>query len=99
MQSKPFSDNEYLPFKEFANSHPLITFGQFDSLILDGLNLFAHRESIDFDALEEIIDRITSAVPSIRRLATRPITRLTDRDEIMPIETVKIINAPIPAPM
>lgn len=92
MQKKLLSGYEYTDYQAFAKEHVSISYKQFEASLLDGISLFTLCEELDLDSLEQTVDRISATLPAIRRLFSRPITRLTDRDEIMPIEAVRRIN-------
>lgn len=82
----------YLSFSELAQSHPALTYGQIDELILRRVNLFAPAEGCDLDALSAVCDRILEALPAIKRIFAAPITHLKDTAEILPVEAVRLVN-------
>ena len=69
------------------------TYEDFDRAVQSGLNLFALREDFDFDTLEETLDLIISAMPSIKRIFAKPIIRLRDSIEILPAEAVHTLDS------
>lgn len=74
-------------------SLPPAPYSDFDAATQTGLNLFALREDLDFAALDEILVRITSALPSLKRIFSAPIIRLRDSGEILPAEAVRVVNS------
>ena len=85
--------DEYAKIVDFATAHNNITYAEFDHLAEKQVNLFAIRENFDFAALEESIDRISAALPAIKRIFSKPIIRLRDTDAILPVESVRVINS------
>ncbi|MBO5020562.1 MAG: hypothetical protein J6D52_07850, partial [Clostridia bacterium] len=83
---------EYDTFLEFVSKNNNIGYEKFDKFTTTSLNLFAMRESCDFEELEQTLHRIIAALPAIKRIFACPIMRLTDSDEILPVESVKVIN-------
>lgn len=86
-------ENEYASILRFARENNHIGFAKFDTATIHRVNLFALRENYDFTALEEALDRIVKTLPAIRRIFARPITRLKDSNEIVPVESVRVINS------
>lgn len=84
--------DDYAPILDYARTHSGIPYANFDADVIRRVDLFALRENFDFDALETALDRISRALPSIRRIFDSPIIRLRDADEILPAETVRVIN-------
>ncbi len=84
---------EYEAVLRLAQRHEGITYARFDALTTDGISLFAVREGYDFDRLERLLDEIIASLGAIKRIFARPITRLTDVDEILPVESVNVINS------
>ncbi len=82
----------YWAINEFVNSDNNITYQQLDSRILKKVNLFALPEKFDFDALDKTLDMIIKALPSIKRIFAQPITRIATSPEILPVESVRVIN-------
>ncbi len=86
------NDDDYAQILKFVNEHNNISYSQLDEYTIRNVNLFAIRENYDFEALEEILDGIIKALPAIKRIFSKPITRLDDISEIMPVESVKVVN-------
>lgn len=87
------NDDDYSQIVRFVNECNNITYSQFDNYTTRGLNLFAIRENYDFDGVEKLLDEIIDALPAIKRIFAKPITRLKDMSEIMPVESVKVVNS------
>lgn len=85
-------EEDYAPILAYARAKSGLTYPEFDSDIIKNVDLFALRENFDFDGLEEILDRIIRTLPSVRKIFSSPITRLKDSDEILPVESVRIVN-------
>ncbi len=77
----------------FYASSPPADYSDFDAATQTGLNLFALREDLDFEALNEILDKIISVLPSLKRIFAAPIIRLRDSSEILPAEAVRVVNS------
>lgn len=86
------NDDDYAQIVKFVNEHNNISYSQLDEHTIRNVNLFAIRENYDFEALEDILDGIIKALPAIKRIFAKPITRLDDISEIMPVESVKVVN-------
>lgn len=83
---------DYVPFEEFAREHKSISYLAMDAATTQNLNLFAIRENFDFEGLEAVIEQIMKTLPAIKRIFAKPILRLKDTDEILPIESVRVVN-------
>ena len=94
MQDSPENKNDsvYADYLKFSAENDLITYTEFDTHILNDLKLFDVPSEKYLGNIEEALDRIIRALPAIKRIFARPVIRLRDKDEILPIETVKIIN-------
>lgn len=86
------TQGEYDAFLRFIRQNNNIGYEKFDKFTTTSLNLFALRENCDFEVLEQTLDKIIATLPAIKRIFARPIMRLTDSDEILPVESVKVIN-------
>lgn len=84
--------DDYSSIIEFARTYNRIRYSEFDHCTVRNLNLFTLREHFDFDALEEALDQIIKTLPAIKRIFARPITRLKDTGEILPVESVRVIS-------
>ena len=85
-------DEEYLPLFRFARECEALSYEEFETALLERLNLFVVPKDELFHSLEETLDRIIRALPALKRIFTKPITRLTDTNNILPIEAVRVIN-------
>lgn len=82
----------YSAITDFVNGDNNITYQQFDSRILKKVNLFALPENFDFDTLDKTLDLIIKTLPSIKRIFAQPITHIATSPEILPVESVRVIN-------
>ncbi len=87
-----YSGDEYAPFLSLAEQHSSFTYAQFDAKTVKDLNLFALPEDFNFDELNQTADKIIAALPYIKRVFSKPITRITDVSQIVPVESVKKIT-------
>lgn len=85
-------EDDYAPILAYATEHSGISYAEFDSDTVRRVNLFAFRENFDFDGLDALSDRIIRVIPSIRRIFASPIIRLKDADEILPAQSVRVVN-------
>lgn len=86
-------DTEYAAVLRFASEHNGISYHTLDEYTVNGVNLFAIRDGYDFDLLEKTLDKIIAALPALKRVLSRPIMRLSDVSEVLPVESVNVINA------
>ena len=82
----------YAQLQTFTQTYGKVTYPQFDSHILNSLNLFDVPDEAYLHQIEYLADRIIAALPAFKRILARPIIRLKDAREIVPIEAVRIIN-------
>lgn len=85
-------EDEYAAVLRFASSHSALTYGAFDAATMKELSLFALRDGRGFEAFEATLDRVIAALPALKRIFARPIMRLKDAGELLPVESVKVIN-------
>ena len=92
MQNQSSFNSEYEAVLRFVTKHNHIPYSTLDAMTQREVNLFAIRENFDFEALEQLLDHIIKALPAMRRIFTRPIMRLKDANEILPVEAVRVVN-------
>ncbi len=85
-------DEDYRGVSDFVEQNNNITYSRFDSELLRRVNLFALPENFDFDALSEALDVIIKTLPAIKRIFANPITHIKTTSEILPVESVRVIN-------
>ena len=85
-------EEEYLSIARFAEEYNKITYLQLDSYTTQKVNLFALPEQERFRAMEFLLDKIIAALPSLKRIFSKPITRLKDVTNVLPVEAVRVIN-------
>jgi ribosomal protein L37AE/L43A len=56
------------------------------------MTLFTVEPSFDFDSCEAMCAKILARLPAIKRIFSKPIINLIDNDDVLPVETVHIIN-------
>jgi predicted RNA-binding Zn-ribbon protein involved in translation (DUF1610 family) len=85
-------ENHLAPLGEYFKAHPSLSPLEFDYATAHGLTLFTIEPSLDFEGMEDTTSRILSALPALKRIFQKPIIALTDSDDVLPVETVHIIN-------
>lgn len=78
---------------KFLKNYNPITYPEFDYYSFHRLNLFSSFEDVDLEEIERHLASIEAVLPAIKRIFARPIIRLIDEDEILPVEAVKRIGA------
>lgn len=91
MENRQYTD-DYAALLQFAKESGSLTYPQLDAALVRQVNLFAIKENFDFQGLEAALDEIIKALPAIKRIFAHPITRLRDVGEIMPVESVRVVN-------
>ena len=84
--------SDYTSLPAFIRDYNKISLINFDYYIVNKFSLFVINENFDFESLEQIIEKMENTLPSIKRIFAKPIIHLTERDEILPVEAVKLIN-------
>ncbi|MBQ8394016.1 MAG: DUF2357 domain-containing protein [Clostridia bacterium] len=85
-------ENEYDSILQFAKEYNRIPYSRLDAYTLQAVNLFALPENNYFQALDGFLEEIISALPALKRIFSKPITRLKDTTQILPVESVHVIN-------
>lgn len=85
-------EEEYLSIARFAEEYNQINYLQLDSYTTQKVNLFALPEQERFRAMEFLLDKIIAALPALKRIFSKPITRLKDVTNVLPVEAVRVIN-------
>ncbi|MBO5883463.1 MAG: DUF2357 domain-containing protein [Clostridia bacterium] len=85
-------DGEYSALGRFAHEHRNISYDDFDRAVLEEINLFIVPKDETFFELESALDKIIATLPAIKRIFTKPITRLSDTNNVLPVEAAKVIN-------
>ncbi|MGE4572534.1 MAG: hypothetical protein AB7E09_07310 [Candidatus Izemoplasmatales bacterium] len=76
----------------FSHENQFLSFIEFDNFVSHELTLFSIDHDFDFDNLEQVIQHIKKALPSIKRIFNKPIIILKDTDDVLPVENTRIIN-------
>jgi len=85
-------DGVLAPLGRFFDEHPSFNFIEFDYYTVHDLTLFTVEPNFDFAGLSAKLDCINLALPAIKRIFAKPIINLTDASDVLPVETVRIIN-------
>ncbi len=85
-------EENYVAIRRFACEHEGITYLQLDDYITKEINLFALPEQELFASMEQRLNHIIAALPALKRIFSKPITRLKDVHNVLPVEAVHIIN-------
>ena len=83
---------EYANIETFIRAHSSFTYGEFDGYVLNDISLFDVPGDEQFSAIEKELDEILKALPSIRRIFARPLIRLRDTHETVPVEQAHVID-------
>ena len=67
-------------------------YAAFDRATVSHINLFSMRDNFDFARLSRILDEMLLALPALRRVFAKPIIHLKDEQEILPVESVRVVN-------
>lgn len=85
-------DNEYSLILDFIKKINNINYKQFDHHIINDISLFNIPSDAYFSAIEKRLHVILNALPSIKRIFSRPCVYLKDKYEIAPVEAVRVVN-------
>ncbi|MBE5744936.1 MAG: hypothetical protein E7355_02235 [Clostridiales bacterium] len=85
-------DDEYSALLEFAQEKNRLSYADFDALTLTTVNLFVTPKDGHFREIERTLNKIIRALPSLKRIFSKPITRLTEVYNVLPIESVRVVN-------
>ncbi len=86
------TEDEYLSIARFAEEYDGISYLQLDSYTVEKVNLFAIPDHERFLRMEQRLDRIIAALPSLKRIFSNPITRLKDVEAVLPVDAVRVID-------
>lgn len=84
--------NDYEGAYSFVSSNNNITISEFEYYSINKFSLFLIHENYDFTLLNNNLKLIENVLPSIKRIFVKPIIHLTDEEEVLPVEAVKLIN-------
>lgn len=85
-------NNEYLQILNFSKEFNNITYEQYHNHLLTDLFLFNLPNDEYFTQIEKKLNYILKVLPSIKRILAKPIVYLKDKEEIVAVEAVKVIN-------
>lgn len=83
---------DYREIQSFLAKSPRLSFMQFEYAVTHGLALFMLEPDFSFEDLEREIDAFLVAMPAIKHIFSKPRIHLKERGEILPTESVRIIN-------
>ncbi|MDE6293482.1 MAG: hypothetical protein K2L88_02530, partial [Clostridiales bacterium] len=83
---------DYKPIEAFRRARRKLNYMQFDYAVVNDLTLFMIEPDLSFEALEQRIDVILSALPSIKRIFAQPFIHLKQSNVILPVESVRIVD-------
>lgn len=83
---------DYRDIRLFLSENEKLSFMQFDYAVVHGLALFMLEPDFSFEDLEREIDSFLSALPYVKRIFAKPRIHLKERREILPTESVRIID-------
>ncbi len=86
------ANNLYNRLAEYAESHKSITYSDFETHVLRDVCLFNVPDDDYMKEVEATLDMMIKALPAFKRIFARPIVRLKDQQQIIPIEAVKVID-------
>lgn len=84
--------NDYDAIPEFLENYKELSIIEFNYYTVNNLSLFLVHEDIDFDNIEEVLNKFEFTLPSIKRIFAKPIIHLKEDDEVLPVENVRLIN-------
>lgn len=82
----------YAVIEPFAQKYKKLSYMQLDYAVVHEIPLFTLEPNFSFEALEERLDWILSALPAIKRIFAQPFIHLKEQDIILPTEAVRIVN-------
>lgn len=85
-------EDEYSALLAFAQEHNRLSYAEFDNFTLTDVNLFVTPKDEHFREIEETLNKIIWALPAMKRIFSKPITRLTEVYNVLPVESVRVIN-------
>lgn len=85
-------EDEYASLLGFAQEKNRLSYPDFDNLTLTSVNLFVTPKDDSFLEIERTLNKVIRALPSLKRIFSKPITRLTETYNILPVESVRVIN-------
>ncbi len=92
-QTNTSANDLYLGALRFAEEHNNISYREFDSFVLKELNMFDAPDEEFLLAAEKTVDQIITALPAFKRIFARPIVRLKDEQQIVPVEAVRSVGS------
>ena len=88
----PKSADLYEKLEKYTQTHTSITYAEFEDQVLRDVCLFNVPNDAYMNEVEKTLDMMIAALPAVKRILARPIVRLKDQHEIVPIEAVKVID-------
>ena len=85
-------EDEYSAVLKIARERNRLSYKDFDEMTLDEVNLFITPKDDAFREMEYTLDKVIRALPALKRIFSKPITRLKDIHTVLPVESVRVIN-------
>lgn len=85
-------EDEYSDILTFSKEYNRLSYADFNNLTLSNVNLFVTPKDDHFREIEQTLDKIVRALPALKRIFSKPITRLTEVYNVLPVESVRVIN-------
>lgn len=83
---------DYKIFEKYIKRYSTTNIVRLDYHFTNLITLFTLNPDFDFETLEAVIERIVKAIPAIKKIFDRPLLHLKEKDEILPVESVHVIN-------
>ena len=85
-------EDEYSEILQFAQTNNRLSYSDFDNLTLTDVNLFVTPKDDHFRGIEVTLNKVIQALPALKRIFSKPITRLAEVYNVLPVESVRVIN-------
>ena len=85
-------ENEYSEFLRFVDEHRTIPKDMLDGCFVNSFKLFNVPTHEGISRIENQLDKIILTLPAMKRIFAKPIVHLKDVYEVVPTESVRIIN-------
>lgn len=79
--------------KNFIDRHETLTYIEFDYYTTQEMTLFYVEPDFDFLKFKDKLEEFNRVLPSIKRIFSKPIIILNDKNDILPVEIVSKINS------
>ncbi len=86
------AESEYGEFLRFTSRYKTLSQKKLDSSFVEEFKLFNVPTHEGFNKIERKLDKIISTLGAMKRIFSKPIVHLKDVYEVMPTESVRVIN-------